>query len=508
NRKNRTLYHVLNHIENYPELEELGMESLATLKNLLEDLDKYLKLSRTEPTYVVLYRFLKDSGYLDQLTSVDSIESDLKIQNIAKFFSLVRRHSEFSGKDRLHEFVGHLDTLIDAGEDPSTAEADTDEDAVNVLTYHKAKGLEFPVVFMVSLVDQKFPTRRRSDPIDLPDELIKDVLPSGDFHLQEERRLFYVGMTRAQKELYLTSARDYGGARPRKVSQFVLEALDKPRADDQYAKTSPLETIERFAPTPKDSQKIPDRIPDEEVIRLSHYQIDDYLTCPLKYKYVHILKVPILPHHTVVYGRAIHEAVKEYHRRKMSGSEVTVEVLIRVFEKNWLSEGFLTREHEEERLRVGKESLARFYEEQEASEWEPTYVERDFSFLLGNNRIVGRWDRVDIREGEVYIVDFKSSEIQAQDAADRRARESLQLFVYALAYEKTEEQRPKAVELHFLDTGLVGQAEVTEKRLAKYTAKIHEAAKGIRSRDYTPKPSLMDCKYCPFSEVCPATAVR
>ena len=508
NRTNRTLHYVLSHFEKYPQLEELSPESLVTLKKLLDDLDKYLKLSRTEPTYVVLYRFLRDSGYLEQLTSVDSIESDLKIQNIAKFFNLVRNYSDIAGKDRIHEFTKHLDALIEAGDDPSTVEADTDEDAVRVLTYHKAKGLEFPVVFMVSLVDQKFPTRRRGDPLDLPDPLIKDLLPSGDFHLQEERRLFYVGMTRAQKELYFTSARDYGGIQPRKVSQFVLEALDKPRADDQYDKTSPLEAIERFAPTIKESMQAPSKIPDEEVISLSHYQIDDYLTCPLKFKYVHILKVPILPHHAVVYGRAIHEAVKEYHRRKMSGREVTSQDLIKTFEKNWLSEGFLTREHEEERLRAGRESLIRFFEEQEASPWEPTVVEKDFSFMLKNNRIIGRWDRVDVRDGNVYIVDFKSSEIRTQEDADRRAKESLQLFIYALAYQKTEGEIPKTVELHFLDTGLVGCAEATEERLFKFTEKIYEAAKGIRSRDYTAKPSVFVCKYCAFSEVCPATAVK
>ncbi|MFQ5708215.1 MAG: ATP-dependent helicase [bacterium] len=507
-RSNRTLHYVLKHVENYPELEELSPESLATLDKLLQDLDKYLQLSRTEPTYVVLYRFLKDSGYLEQLTSVDSVESDLKIQNIAKFFTTMRRYSEIAGQDRIAAFVTHLDALIDAGDDPSTAELDTDEDVVNVLTYHKAKGLQFPVVFMVSLVDQKFPTRRRRDPLDLPDALIKDQLPAGDFHLQEERRLFYVGMTRAQHKLYLTSARDYGGVRTRKVSQFVLEALDQPRADDQYTKASPLETIERFAPVSKASLKAPEHIPDHEIVSLSHYQIDDYLTCPLKYKYVHILKVPILPHHTVIYGRAIHEAIKEYHRRKMSGREVGVEDLIRVFEKNWLSEGFLTREHEEERLRVGRESLTRFYAEQEASPWEPTLIEKDFSFMLQNNRIVGRWDRVDIRDGEVYIVDFKSSEVHTQEAADRRAQNSLQLFIYAFAYNQIEGQMPKALELHFIETGLVGKTAITEKQVVKFTAKIQEAAQGIRSRDYTAKPSFLDCKYCAFSEVCPATAVR
>ena len=105
-------------------------------------------------------------------------------------------------------------------------------------------------------------------------------------------------------------------------------------------------------------------------------------------------------------------------------------------------------------------------------------------------------------------MDFKSSEVQKQEAADKRARESLQLFIYAMAYKETEGRLPKIVELHFLDTGLVGQAEVTEKRLAKFSEKIRESARGIRSRNYTPKPSIFVCKYCAFSEVCPATMVK
>ncbi|MFQ5602362.1 MAG: ATP-dependent helicase [bacterium] len=508
NRSKRTLHYILKNVDQYQELQEISPESLATLQKLLSDLEKYLDLSRSEPPYVVLYRFLKDSGYLDQLTAVDSIESDLKIQNIAKFFTLIRRYSEIASKDRIHELIKYLDILIEAGDDPAQAEADSDEDAVNILTYHKAKGLEFPVVFMVSLVAQRFPSRHRKDTLELPDELIKDVLPTGDFHLQEERRLFYVGMTRAQKELYLTSARDYGGARPRKISQFILEALEKPQADDQLIKSSPLETIERNGPKITESPKEPGQMSDNEILNLSYYQIDDYDTCPLKYKYVHILKVPILPHHSVVYGRAIHEAIKEYHRRKMSGRDMSCEELIKVFEQNWFSEGFLTREHEKERLQAGRQSLTRFHQQQEASPYQPAFVEKEFSFVLGNNRIIGRWDRVDERDGEVYIVDFKSSEIREQDKANRRTADSLQLFLYALAYLNTQSTLPRAVELHFLDSGIVGTAQVTEKKLNKITDKINAAAQGIRCRDYTPNPNAFHCQFCAFSEVCPATAAK
>src|SRR4030095_9966503 len=98
--------------------------------------------------------------------------------------------------------------LIEAGEDPAVAEADVETPAVRVLTIHQAKGLESPVVCLVNLVQEKFPLRRRRDPLELPVGLMKDVVPSGDYHLQEERRLFYVGMTRARGALFLTNDGD------------------------------------------------------------------------------------------------------------------------------------------------------------------------------------------------------------------------------------------------------------------------------------------------------------
>ncbi|UCE07872.1 MAG: PD-(D/E)XK nuclease family protein, partial [bacterium] len=502
-RKNISLYTIFKHREEKSsELPYLSNEGKATIDKIIVDLDRYLEISRDNPTGVVLYRFLTDTNYLHRLIDEDA---DYKIQNIARFFEVVRNFSNLAVLDRVYNFVEHLELLIEAGDDPATAEADLDAKAVNILTIHKAKGLEFPIIFLVSLVNDKFPTRNRGDAIPLPDELVKDVLPTGDFHIQEERRLFYVGMTRAKRELYLTSARDYGGKRPRKVSPFVLEALDKPRADEDYLKTSALEAIKRFAPLDDSSEERPGMIPQDKIITLSHFHVDDYLTCPLKYKFIHILRVPLLPHHTIVYGRAIHEAIKEYHLSKINGKEITVERLIEVFHKSWISEGFLSREHEQKRLHAGEKTLRKFYEDQESSPFQPTYVEKDFSVLIDNDRIVGRWDRVDIRNGEVIVVDFKSSEVRQQKDADRRVKESLQLPIYALAYQQIYEQTPTTIELHFLETNLIGRALVTDKILNKALENIKEAADGIRSRDYTPKPSYMNCRYCAYSEVCPAT---
>jgi DNA helicase-2/ATP-dependent DNA helicase PcrA len=182
------------------------------------------------------------------MSKAASARDEAEVQNISRFFRRIQDAAKALRYDNVREFVNHLDALIDAGEDPAVVEADTETPAVHVLTVHKAKGLEFSVVFLVNLVQGKFPLRGRREILEVPAELVKYPLPEGDYHLREERRLFYVGMTRARRELYLTSARDYGGARPRKVSQFVLEALDLPKDAARPFRVRAIEEIQRFAP--------------------------------------------------------------------------------------------------------------------------------------------------------------------------------------------------------------------------------------------------------------------
>ncbi|MBI2002636.1 MAG: ATP-dependent helicase, partial [candidate division NC10 bacterium] len=195
--------------------------------------------------------------------------------------------------------------------------------------------------------------------------LLHDLLVGGDFHLQEERRVFYVGMTRARRELFLTSARDYGGTRAKKVSRFLLEALDLPPSEPAPYKASALEAIRRHAPSVEEGGDSLRVIPDHEILPLSHYQVDDYLTCPLKYKYIHVLRVPIREHHSVVYGKALHEAISFYLRGKLAQAQsaprleggVTETEVLEAFEAAWQSVGFLTREHEDLRLEQGRAVL-------------------------------------------------------------------------------------------------------------------------------------------------------
>ncbi|NOZ55880.1 MAG: UvrD-helicase domain-containing protein [Calditrichaeota bacterium] len=510
-RLNISLFDVLNDPDVFGEEAENGSlspEAQATREKVLEDLRYLVEFSRQRPAGMVLYEFLERTGYLGRLARGEAPEAETKIQNLARFFDIVRAFSNTAPDDQVPHLVRYLDLLIEAGDDPPTAPLEPGLDAVNVLTVHKAKGLEFPVVFMVGLVKDKFPSRRRSDPLELPDALVREEVPSGDIHLQEERRLFYVGMTRAQQELYLTSADDYGGKRTRKVSPFVLEALDRREADVTPRKSDPIEVIRRHRTGRGATAPALEKIPASQPLQLSHMQVDDYLTCPLKYKYIHILRVPLRPHHTIIYGKAIHEAIQEYNRRRQAGLPVSYEDLLARFEGAWRNEGFLSREHEEQRLQAGREALRRFYEREQASENVPAYVEQEFAFWQGKNKITGRWDRVDERDGQVVIIDYKSSEVRDQKKADERARNSRQLAIYAIAYERLYGRMPDVLELHFVDTGLVGKTEPKPRKIEKTLEEIEQAAEGIRNREFSPTPSEWDCRYCPYNRICPATETK
>ncbi|MDP8234035.1 MAG: ATP-dependent DNA helicase [Candidatus Saelkia tenebricola] len=505
---NRALYFILKHINEYPELGSCIKEEMALkIKSFLMNIAEFFQYLPQFNVGRLLYKILTETGYLNSLTA-GGMKAESKIKNIARFFEIVRNVSRVLDNENAYSFTPYLDALIEAGDNPSLPDADYDMDAVSILTIHKAKGLEFKSVFLVGLVSDRFPVKKRSDGIVLPNELLRVKerwLPEGDPHIQEERRLFYVGMTRAREDLFLTSARDYGGKRAKKVSVFVMEALDLPKQPGVSFKPSALEVIQRSQG--KDFKTTAGDIPirDDELLDLSHLQIDDYFTCPLKYKYVHILKVPVMQHHAVIYGKAIHDAIQVYLRMKINNKHFSLDEMLKIFENSWRSEGFLTREHEEMRFKEGEELLDKFYSRNEVSGVIPDYVEQDFVFLIDRDRISGRWDRIDTSGGKIRIIDYKTSKVQDQQKADKKAKGSLQLGIYALAYKNIHGIIPDWVELHFIDSDLIGRTQFNDVDLTKVKNRINEASLGIRKRDFVPKPSYFSCVYCVFRNICPYT---
>ncbi len=217
------------------------------------------------------------------------------------------------------------------------------------------------------------------------------------------------------------------------------------------------------------------------------------------------MRVPTPAHHALVLGNALHQAVAAWHLGQLRGRPWTRTGILDAFAAHWSSEGFLSRDHEEARYAAGQDALRRFV----ASVPDPTRdtiaVERRFQVRLGADVVRGRYDRVDTTADGAIITDYKSSDVRDQGRADERARESLQLQLYALAWEAETGQLPRQMELQFLDSGVVGRVAPEPRRLDRARRILGPGADGIRAGDFRAKPDMMGCGYCPYREICPSS---
>lgn len=491
-RQNRTVYEIIR--------GEFTGES--DVMKTYEDILKFRQIVN-RPIGEVLYQYLSELGYIKKLSALTNPENETKINHIAKFFDRIAQFQHTSPEKSVLAFLENLELILEVGDEVQSFDLDTELDAVNILTVHAAKGLEWPIVFIANCVAERFPSKNKKEALPIPLGLIKERLPEGDYHLQEERRLFYVAATRAKEKLFLTAADDYGGKRSKKLSQFVLELLDEPNPAKLKHKLSPLEKIERFKAVEK---KIPasfsNRFSGKEIIRLSRQQIDDYYSCPKKFYFAHILEIPLSENHYLMYGTAIHSALGYYFIRIMRNEIPTLKELVSDFEASFRNVGFITREQEEERRRQGIETLTKFYLENKDDNSKPSAVEEPFEFSENNVKINGRYDLVYTTKDDFEIRDFKTSAVKDQKDANSRIKKSTQMMIYALAWFEKHKAIPKTT-LYFIESGLKGEIIFSMKDLEATKKMIFEVANGIKSNEMTAKSDKRQCSLCPYKDICP-----
>jgi DNA helicase-2/ATP-dependent DNA helicase PcrA len=486
--------------EQLPGFEE---EKTALFDKVYALFDHLLNYSRDHSISQILREFFEQSGYLKALTQQENDENQEKIKHLAHFSEIVKSFELEQMEHSVAAFLEYLELMEQAEISLEALEAE-ESDAVSILTFHSAKGLEFDTVFMPSLVAQRFPAINRRDPLEVPTELIAEALPSTDQHLQEERRLFYVGCTRAKRALILSYSDAYEGRKKWKPSVFIEEAKQSGLTKEIDFRTADMpQTFRSLAreEIPEVPTKPQTLLPVVNVNRLSYSQIDTFQTCPLKYKFRYLFKIPSPSPHAANFGSSVHNTLNEFYQQLQKGTTATLELLHELYEKNWIPSGYDNKGHELARKKKGLEILERFFEQEKRSGLIiPVYLERSFHLKIGTLAFTGRIDRIDkLADGTYEVIDYKTGSSKRKSDL----KKDLQLSLYALACQEVFKIPVQKLSLYFLEDASKISTTRTAEDLEEVRGEFEKLAGELKTSNFEANPDD-HCRYCEFRVLCDA----
>jgi len=489
--------------------EACEKSELEQVSKLVVMIHKHLGLIKKETAGQILYYFLADTGLLKQLTLYKSAKEEKVAENIAKFFNKLKTYETEHEDAGVFAVTDWIDLSMTLGESPLAADIDWSENnAVNILTVHSAKGLEFDVVFLVNLVNARFPTTERKEQIPIPDALVKEILPTGDYHEEEERRLFYVGMTRARDLLYFTGAKYYGeGKREKKLSPFIFEAIGEKelRVVSQDSKQLPLLDWKKVDPADAEAMAGKGTLPVRQKISyLSYSQLDTFMTCPLQYRYRYILRIPVPPSAALSFGDTMHKTIRAFYELVKIGAHPTKQDLLRLLDDHWSHIGYGDKKYEEKMKRHGRELLIGFYAKGYDPNVVPRSLEETFKLKITPTLTLGgKIDRIDtLKDGTTEIIDYKTGTVPKT----RDPKKDLQLTVYAMAGGLASPlggSEKVIVSFYFFEDQKKISATRTKEQLAAAKDEIATCADEISRSDFRPTAGKY-CDFCEFRLICEA----
>ncbi len=503
----------------------LSPESLREVNKLLGWIEKHTQLAKEKSISQLIFAFLEDTGYLKIISQKKDLESFNNLSYLNQFFKKAEEYERTDKERGLKNFRENLDLAIEMGDEGSLEKdsADTGPESVKIMTIHAAKGLEFRYVFIVNLVDRRFPTTERKEIIELPNDLVKEIMPQGDIHLQEERRLFYVAMTRAKEGLYFTSAEDYGGVRKKKISRFLQE-IGFGQDEAKSAKKPEKETAHQMLINKFSQPKF--EISKGKIWSLpkkfSFTQIRAFETCPLQYKFAHILHVPVKGRFNFSFGKSIHQTLLKFFReyivsqnktgiqqslipsaaKVMEGksSAPALDKLLEIYESSWIDDWYNDKKHQEEYKAKGKTILKQFYQKFKEELQNPRFLELVFNFKLGDFIVKGAMDRVDQKADKTLeIIDYKTGSVPKEEL---KLEDKEQLLIYQLAGKDLFREEISKLTFYYLEENKEVSFLGGEADLEKIKDKVITVVEEIKKSDFSPTPSSFKCKFCDFKDIC------
>jgi DNA helicase-2/ATP-dependent DNA helicase PcrA len=362
-------------------------------------------------------------------------------------------------------------------------------DAVQVMTVHQAKGMQWPAVFVPCLRRNRFPSSRkggRSVWHVVPETAVANV-DRYKGTVEDERRLFYVALTRAEKYLFCSWAPIPGNAQQRNASEFFRELT----SSERVLTRQPMTVI-------RDRQE-PQARQQQAPLTLTFSELKYYFDCPylFKLRFLYGFDVPIS--RALGYGNSLHNALAEIHGESIRGRIPSISDIPRLVEEH-LQLPFANEDVWENLRKAAAKALSNYLNSYGEHLANLEHVEKTVDLRLADGiAVAGRIDLIRRTDtGEVVIVDFKSDErAQAEDITRK------QLHVYAVGYKQLTGKNADLIEVHNLDKGGAAREEVSERLIQVTLNSIAEAGKNVRENHLQRlKKGSQRCEHCDVSGLC------
>lgn len=389
--------------------------------------------------------------------------AELVMYQLGKFSQVISDfeaiHFSSSPRSKYEEFAGFLrfqapDYYEEADEDSGYAAPD----AVTISTVHRAKGMQWPAVFVPCLRSNRFPSRRQGGR-NVFHILPLEAVPNGDRYRgtrSEETRLFYVAVTRAKKYLYATYAPIPGNRQQRSPSDFFRDTTQSPWVS---TRDEGLPDLELLTPTP--------RIETAKV-EISFSELKYLFECPYQFKlrFMYGFNPPI--HEALGYGKGLHDALAEMHKRAIDGDVPDQSEAGELVDRH-LHTPYAYPALRQQLHAAAIKAIKRYFRLHGSDLTRTIHSEKQIQVQISAGVTVnGRIDLITkLDTGETSIVDFKSTEHSQATEVTRD-----QLYTYALGYRELTGESADAIEIRNLDEK--GKSEREQVKVG--------AVDGIRSR--------------------------
>jgi DNA helicase II / ATP-dependent DNA helicase PcrA len=386
-----------------------------------------------------------------------------------------------------------------------------DQNAVRLMTVHAAKGLEFKQVFILRANSGSFPSAYREPLVEFPREL-RDPDSVGQcddktLHQQEERRLFYVGMTRARDFLAVYARKGKGQdttppgflrdlLKDKTLNQCLLRrnarGLQVDLFGQAHAPAIASRTAEWVSMPPATALNT----------RLSASAIQSYETCPLQFKLEREWRLPGEIPAAMQYGAALHRVLRVYYDSLRFNRPLSDEALLQQLHEDLSQAGISDPYQHDLYQQKGAGQLRDFLAAaRRMTAAKVLHTEEVFEIRLKATTIAGRIDRIDqLKDGSVVIIDYKTGKPRTQDDAD----ESLQLSIYVLAAREKWNYRVDHLSFYNLKDNAPVITRRTEQELQQTAEKVEEIAGNILAGKFEATPGR-HCSFCAYRNLCPAT---